>query len=508
MLRLLACLGPLAHAAWSGDEFSLLQASVQNGDSPSAPKTPVNRIMLAQGKQFGFTRRVDAVEPGSSVQFSLQRGCSGADQYGVNNCTLRWGAMNKVNFSLHLGTGLHRGDRLISGIQSNAITHNWAEQAASGLFDGEEWEVASSCQVCEGSCNFNYSKLDFYIRAEYPTPITGDVVCSNLDKFTDIAVLNSSHLPVGPFGGDEFDAAYLKMVGDVNLRLGVENKEGAKRLDETFSFKVGGDIPPQTSLLQREQRHEASSKRRTLLGMLHEAKNSFLNSLFGHSSREGLATKQRAEKQQRGGPLFHRNLKQKTRKLIGKLSTVNVNYQVWYAENFGFRNLTISESQYCKSADAKGSFDCAFPFNKDLAIKVSAHLHTVWREGDTLDIKIVPKVDGLIGQLLADAIKTVKFSLPLCGTEVKEVTVMGKSFMYQPPQCGTYKLDAYLPPWRTFLPDLPKVPFNLSQETFERYPLAPHDFASMPPLFLSVTATVKHQDSSPFGSFTAQVSLD
>eukprot|EP00408_Alexandrium_pacificum_P016846 CAMPEP_0171186858 /NCGR_PEP_ID=MMETSP0790-20130122/17026_1 /TAXON_ID=2925 /ORGANISM="Alexandrium catenella, Strain OF101" /LENGTH=581 /DNA_ID=CAMNT_0011651909 /DNA_START=71 /DNA_END=1816 /DNA_ORIENTATION=+ len=270
MLRFLAglVLGSLAssRAVEAGDVLSLIQSR------------PVNTWSNGfDGREFTFARRVDAAEEGSGSWHQFQRGCQVTDQFGHNNCAMRWGARNNALIAMRLGTGLHTGDKLLLSVVSDGLTHHDGEHFLARLFDGEKFEATLTCQFCGGSCNWSYKKLENWVSVEQPSVIDMEEICGDLDKGLqkDFVLWNHTNLPWGPFGGEDFNIPWMKMTGDFHIRVAVLNSTGGRRFDETLSAKVGNglaqqpEVPaPSVALLQFGQMRETQQKSVSLLGVM------------------------------------------------------------------------------------------------------------------------------------------------------------------------------------------------------------------------------------------------
>lgn len=563
---LLACLAPAA-AAELGDSLSLIQAAVQPKKDSAQPKQHAKHRPKYvntwdngfDGREFTFSRRLHAVEEGSRAMNVFSRGCESHDEGGDNDCAMTWGTENPGFMGMHLGTGFHSGDKLSLGLRSNALTHNEHETFLANLFDGEDFEMTTTCQFCEGSCSQSYKKLENWLRLEFPTMLDHPEICKHLDEGvpTDYTLWNSTHLPWGPFG-NEFNVPWMKIVGDIHERIAIETSTGDKRFDETFSFKVGQGLSekplaPSTALLQLEQAQQVEQEHqaRGFLSLVRTAVGQTFNRVaWGNvESRDGGAhdakqdgeqeegqsvkaqratrrqllrkkaqeKKQRKEAQQKKDDAknetrpvaLERSVSSDLKKAAGRLGTFRFKAQVWYLENNG--SISFTAPKWCQTTDAKGSFTCAFPFGSPVHLKMSADLRSNIVDGDVIEVKIDPKIGGILGKALSKIYKPLRWVLPACGKpdEVQELQLFDRKLKYAPSKCGEYSLSANLPTYVFDFPNLGKDSIFVAEEMPKSVKmLIPKLVGGLPPSSFQVMLTLKHKDETPLGSMTFDLGLD
>jgi len=468
------------------DESALIQSAVRVHDTQA--------LADFQDQGFTFRRTVSAVEPGSSVTFKIGHGCKTVDQYGSNDCTLAWASKNDVLMKMHLANGLRSGDRVALSLKSSAKVHNDYEAGLADIFDGQTIEASGSCQACEGTCIISAAKRPFIVNVTFPTVADSKELCNNIGNATDFVLANTSVIPLGPLGTD-LHVMYLRLRGNLDTSVTLESKDGTKRVAESFHFGLGDSGSSSSTspvLLQLEEHRQSYAQQtRSLLGAVQEAFSGVLTNaaknLFKPTNKKVSPAKSAAKKGAKG------------------LKSLNVKTQIFFIENGNGKNVTLKDAKYCKSTDSKGSVDCHIPFGSAINLAGSVHIGSVIEQGATIDLKIEPKVDGMLGAALSQVMKPVKLTLPLCGAAGK-VVLMGQTVPVQPPKCGPYALDSDVPPTSVTVPDLSQIPLKFPKE-MSNIPFLPTRFDQLPPFKLAITATLKHKDSTPILSMLLEVGL-
>jgi len=443
---------PKAAAAAPADKASARKAKAA---PRAAPKDHVAAMTKVQGLNFKtyVNSRGSSDEIDSDYSMVLKR----RGQVCEGDCSIHFGDDVSMEFSAKMPSGLQQGDQVaFHGIMTPDLLNS--SNALAGIITDDPMRVAFNCEVCHGSCQYDFQWGSLNIVASAPTfansndyCLDSGVVKANLSK---VPVMRELQMRIPGNMGRTLE----EIAGTFEYEGSILRKDGVRRA-VAFAKKTrlgradGHSTPIELSATPSALAQVSAATYRQLKGAVQDLREltgpfELTKAVFQTVSEATIAMVKEmpkdhpaklsllsAESDDASKPK-HGFAKASSTVMYNSLKVNRIGAGAVY--NYSVR------SNACQTTDELGSFDCKYKWGDQIDEQMQMHIEANFEPGTIVRVKLQePKLEGMMGFMAKQAFRAMgmtEFSAPLCGPEY--TAKIGNKHVTMPSaNCGRYTVD-------------------------------------------------------------------